>query len=80
MKQPHAKDRDVHVLRDTASRMWVIRYRTRKWDCCFKRQKDAIRVARLYAILRRCDLVVHGRDGRIRRKDSYGNDPRRRKG
>ena len=38
-------------------------------------QKDAITSARLSAIKSRGELVIHGRNGRIRDKDSYGNDP-----
>jgi hypothetical protein len=38
-------------------------------------QKDAIASARLSAIKSRGELVIHGRNGRIRDKDSYGNDP-----
>lgn len=38
-------------------------------------QRDAIAVAREIAKNNRSELVIHGRDGRIREKDSYGNDP-----
>ena len=33
--------------------------------------RDAIRIARH----ERSEVVIHGRDGKIRDKDSYGNDP-----
>lgn len=38
-------------------------------------QKGAIDVAKEIAKNQRSELVIHGRDGRIRDKDSYGNDP-----
>ncbi len=41
----------------------------------FDRQSDAIDFARQIAKNNNSELVIHGRDGRIRDKDSYGNDP-----
>ncbi len=41
-------------------------------------QAEAIRRATEIAKRERVDLVVRGRDGQIRSKDSYGNDPPRR--
>ena len=38
-------------------------------------QKDAIAVARSIAINQRSEVVIHGTNGQIRAKDSYGNDP-----
>ncbi len=38
-------------------------------------QKDAIRVARDIAINQKSEVVVHGTNGQIRQKNSYGNDP-----
>ncbi len=38
-------------------------------------QSDAIDAAREIAINQRSEVVIHGRDGKIRDKDSYGNDP-----
>jgi uncharacterized protein YdaT len=38
-------------------------------------QKEAIGVGREMAKNERSELVVHGQDGRIRQKDSFGNDP-----
>lgn len=43
-------------------------------------QKEAIAVARTIAINQRSEVVIHGTDGRIRAKDSYGNDPHPPKG
>lgn len=38
-------------------------------------QKQAIDVGRGAAQAERSELVIHGRDGKIRDKDSFGNDP-----
>ena len=37
-------------------------------------QAQAISTARGIAINQSSELIVHGRDGRIRQKDSFGND------
>lgn len=38
-------------------------------------QKDAIEIGRQKAKEMNTELVIHGRDSKIRDKDSYGNDP-----
>lgn len=38
-------------------------------------QKEAIEIARDIAINKQSEVVIHGRNGQIRDKDSYGNDP-----
>lgn len=38
-------------------------------------QAEARFIARSIAINQKAEVVIHGRDGRIRAKDSYGNDP-----
>lgn len=38
-------------------------------------QFEAIRIAREIAMNNRSEVVIHGRDGRIRDKDSFGRDP-----
>jgi hypothetical protein len=38
-------------------------------------QAEALDAARSQARRERVELVIHGRDGRIRDSDSYGNDP-----
>ena len=43
-------------------------------------QKEAIRIAREIAINQQSELIVHGKNGRIREKNSYGNDPVETKG
>jgi len=43
-------------------------------------QKAAITKATKVARRLRSEVVIHGRDGRIREKNSYGNDPHPPKG
>ena len=38
-------------------------------------QKDAIIAAKTIAINQKSEVIIHGTNGRIRAKDSYGNDP-----
>jgi hypothetical protein len=38
-------------------------------------QAEAIKIARDIAINQKAELKIHGRDGKIRDSDSYGNDP-----
>lgn len=37
-------------------------------------QKDAIKIARDIAISQKSEVLIHGTNGRIRQKNSYGND------
>lgn len=67
-----AKKHDVHVSKDgngwkvTQDSDRISRHRT---------QGNAIERGENEARRDRVDLVTHGRDGRIRSKDSFGNDP-----
>jgi uncharacterized protein YdaT len=38
-------------------------------------QKEAINYARPIAKNQESELLIHGKDGKIRDRDSYGNDP-----
>jgi hypothetical protein len=42
----------------------------------FETQQDAIEAGRALAKREQKELVIHGEDGAIRQKDSYGGDPR----
>ena len=44
---------------------------TRRYDT----QREAVDAAREIARKQRTEVFVHGRDGRIRERNSYGNDP-----
>lgn len=43
-------------------------------------QAEAIKIAREIAKNQESELVIHGANGRIRQKDSEGNDPKNIKG
>lgn len=38
-------------------------------------QKEAIEIAKQIAKNQKTEVVIHGKNGKIRDKDSYGNDP-----
>ena len=59
------KDGDWRVIGEGNSRA------TKKFDT----QKEAIEYGRKIAINQQTELVIHGVNGKIRDKDSYGNDP-----
>ncbi len=46
----------------------------------YETQREAVDVARSRARQQGTELYIHGRDGRIRERDSYGNDPSPPKG
>ena len=43
-------------------------------------QAEAIEIARQLSISRSSEMLIHGEDGRIRARISYGNDPTRSRG
>jgi len=51
-----------------------------KASATFDTQKQAIIRATEVAKNQRTELYIHGRDGRIRERNSYGNDPHPPKG
>ena len=73
-----ARDQDVHVVRE--GKVWVVLYRGTTLGPRYLTQREAHRAGQVAARQYRCDLVLHGRNGRIRQKDSYGEDSPRRKG
>ena len=64
---------DVHVVKNVRRGGWNVRRarRTLSHHCS---QHEAITIGRRVARRMRVDLVTHARDGRIRSKDSYGNE------
>jgi hemerythrin superfamily protein len=68
--QSHAGDDRWQVKREGASRASRV----------FDTQRAAEQFGRTLAKRERVELVIAGRDGTIRQRDSYGNDPRSSKG
>lgn len=52
----------------------------RKASKQFDTQRQAIDAGRLISQNQKTELFVHGKNGRIRIRDSHGNDPKRIKG
>ena len=65
---------DVHVSRVPGGNRWKVT-QAGSMISTHNKQSAAIDVGRTEAKADRVELVVHGRNGRIRSKDSYGNDP-----
>ena len=66
--------RDQHVVWHEKGRA-VRGAGNEKVTAVFRTQAEAIDAGRRIAENQRSELVVHGRDGRIRSKDSFGGDP-----
>ena len=64
--------RDVHVIGNRV-RSWKVTQGGRTLSN-HRTQETALTAARRVARRHRVDLVTHGRNGRIRSKDSYGNE------
>jgi uncharacterized protein YdaT len=68
--------RDYHVVPNNDRGGWdVKRERADRASDHFDRKSDAMERGRELARDHKTELVEHGRDGRIRDSDSYGNDP-----
>jgi hypothetical protein len=46
-----------------------------KYTAITENKRDATVIARNIAKNNKSEIVIHGKDGRIQDKDSYGNDP-----
>lgn len=55
---------------------WAVRRAgSQKASSIHRTQREAIDAGREIARNQKTELFVHGRDGRIRERDSHGNDP-----
>ena len=64
---------DVHVVSDPDRACWTVRWNGRTLSR-HRTQADALIAARRVAKRHQVDLVTHGGNGKIRSKDSYGNE------
>lgn len=69
--------KDVHVVPDRSGTGWAVK-QSGATRSSHRTQGSAIDEATPIAKRDQVDLVIHGRDGRIRSKDSYGNETTRR--
>ena len=66
--------KNQHVVR--AGEKWGIKGEgNSKLTAKFDRQSDAIAAARQISRNQHSELFIHGRDGKIRERDSHGKDP-----
>lgn len=73
------KQGDVHVL--PADKGWRIEVEgSSQARSTHKTQSGAATAARVIAKRNKSELLIHGRNGRVRDRSTYGHDPRRTKG
>lgn len=64
-----------HVVKNPTGGWSVKKGGSAKATKVHKTQREAITHGREIAKNQKAEFYVHGRDGKIREKDSYGNDP-----
>ena len=74
-KETAMAKRDVQVTPRPDGRWAVQKSGSERASKVTDTQSAAVRVGRRLAQGEKSELVVHGEDGRIREKNSYGNDP-----
>ena len=68
------RGKDQHVVKHPDG--WAVKGEgNQKPSSVLPTQAQAIEVAREIAKNQRSEVVIHGRNGKIRDSDSYGNDP-----
>ena len=71
---------DVHVVRQDGGN-WAVKVEgNERVSSTHETQAAARNAGRQVARSNRSELLVHGRDGQIRERSSYGRDPRASKG
>ena len=69
-----AKKPNIHVV--THPDGWAVKKAgAQKASAVTNTQKEAIAIAKEIAKETKTELVIHGKNGEIRTKDSFGNDP-----
>lgn len=64
----------VHVV--PRGKDWAVRKeKSQRVSKVTSTQKEAIQVAKEIAKNSKTELLIHGKNGQIREKNSYGNDP-----
>lgn len=68
-----SRDENQHVV--PSGEGWAVkRAGSKKATATFATQREAIERAREIARNKRSELLIHGRDGKIREKNTYGRD------
>jgi hypothetical protein len=69
-----SKGKNQHVVKHHGG--WAVRgERNGKVTIVKETQREAIQIARQMARNQQSELLIHGRNGQIRERDSFGNDP-----
>ena len=74
------KQGDVHVVRGDKGWHVEVEGSGRPLRSAHKTQLEASKAGRDIARKNRSELLIHGRNGRVRERSTYGRDPRRTKG
>ena len=74
-KKRATKTNSQHVVKNPDGGWAVKRGGSTRATKVHKTQKSAVKQATGIAKKQRAELYIHGRDGKIREKNSYGNDP-----
>lgn len=74
-----ARGKDVHVVFNKKDKVWQIKHAKNVLDK-YRTQKEAFANAVKYAKKQKLELSVHNKNGKIKIKNSYGNDPKKIKG
>jgi hypothetical protein len=72
------KQGDVHVM--PSEKGWQVEVEGSGRRSTHKTQSEAAKAARSIARSNKSELLIHGRNGRVRDRSTYGNDPRRIRG
>jgi hypothetical protein len=71
---------DVHVWRGNTGWRVTIEGSQRRAQSTHATQADAWEAGKQIARRKRCDAILHGRDGRIRERNTYSEGPPRSRG
>ncbi|MGP3778799.1 DUF2188 domain-containing protein [Halanaerobium saccharolyticum] len=67
--------KNQHIV-PTSNNEWGVKgENNKKLTAKFKTQKEAINHGKEICKNQKSELLVHGKNGRIRKRNSYGNDP-----
>lgn len=73
------KNKNIHVLPNLG--IWSVQKEgSKKAYRTTSTQREAIDIAKQVAKNNKSELLIHGKNGQIREKNSYGNDPIKIKG
>ena len=71
-------NKDIHVV--PAGNEWAVVIPGEDERTVFATQEDAIEAGTKRAQSDKVELLIHGRDGQIRERNSFGHDPRNIRG